>query len=115
MRKLSRLILAVILSACTATAEQHAAPPLASAAQIAEAEAEPFSPQWTAINQPFAPFNLIGNIYYVGANDVTSYLIVTPEGDILLDGGFAQTAPMIEAHIVALGFSIHDVKFLLNS
>jgi metallo-beta-lactamase class B len=67
------------------------------------------------MNQPVAPFHLIGNIYYVGASDITSYLIVTPDGDILLDGGFVQTAPQIEANILTLGFKLSDVKIILNS
>lgn len=67
------------------------------------------------MNQPVHPFHIIGNIYYVGASDVTSYLIVTPSGDILLDGGFAETAPQIEANVRTLGFKLADVKYLLNS
>lgn len=72
-------------------------------------------PQDRAMDRPVAPFHLIGNIYYVGASDVTSFLIVTPAGDILLDGGFVQTAPQIEANIRQLGFRLSDVKILLNS
>ena len=68
-----------------------------------------------AMNQPVQPFRIIGNIYYVGASDITSYLVVTPRGDILLDGGFAETAPQIEANIRTLGFKLTDVKILLNS
>lgn len=68
-----------------------------------------------SMNQPVVPFRIIGNVYYVGASDVTSYLIVTPAGDILLDGGFVETAPQIEANIHTLGFKLRDVKFLLNS
>jgi metallo-beta-lactamase class B len=68
-----------------------------------------------AMNQPIAPFHIIGNIYYIGASDVTSFLIVTPAGDILLDGGFVETAPQIEANIQKLGFKVTDVKYLLNS
>ena len=71
--------------------------------------------QSRAMNQPVAPFHIIGNIYYVGASDITSYLIVTPQGDILLDGGFVETAPQIEANIRTLGFKLADVKILLNS
>lgn len=66
-------------------------------------------------NTPVAPFRIIGNIYYVGASDVTSFLIVTPAGDIVLDGGLAQTAPQIEANVRTLGFKLNDVKILLNS
>jgi metallo-beta-lactamase class B len=67
------------------------------------------------MNQPVPPFRIIGNIYYVGASDITSYLIVTPAGDILLDGGFAETASQVEANIKTLGFKLSDVKFILNS
>ena len=66
-------------------------------------------------NTPVPAFRIIGNIYYVGASDVTSYLIVTPDGDILLDGGLAQTAPQIEANVKTLGFKLSSVKILLNS
>jgi metallo-beta-lactamase class B len=68
-----------------------------------------------SMNQPVEPFHIIGNIYYVGASDVTSYLIVTPTGDILLDGGFVESAPMIEANIQKLGFKLSDVKYILSS
>jgi metallo-beta-lactamase class B len=71
--------------------------------------------QFRAMNQPIAPFHVIGNIYYVGASDIGIYLIVTPAGDILLDGGFVETVPQIEANIPKLGFKLTDVKFILNS
>ena len=66
-------------------------------------------------NQPREPFRLIGNVYYVGASDITSFLITSSNGHILLDGGFAETAPMILANIKKLGFNPRDVKILLNS
>jgi metallo-beta-lactamase class B len=66
-------------------------------------------------NQPVEPFRIIGNIYYVGVSGVASYLITTPQGHILLDGGFAETAPIIEKNIAKLGFRVQDVKYLLNS
>jgi metallo-beta-lactamase class B len=71
--------------------------------------------QSRAMNQPVPPFHIIGDIYYVGASDITSYLVVTPAGDILLDGGFVETAPQIKANIRTLGFKLADVKILLNS
>lgn len=61
------------------------------------------------------PFRIAGNFYYVGANDVSSFLITGPEGDILIDGGYPGTAPMIIASIERLGFDIRDVKVILNS
>jgi metallo-beta-lactamase class B len=70
---------------------------------------------WRAMNQPVEPYRIAGNLYYVGASDIASYLIATPEGDILLDGGFVETAPMIEANLRKLGFKLEDVKILLSS
>ncbi len=66
-------------------------------------------------NRPVKPFRIIGNIYYVGAANVSSFYIKTPQGAILLDGGLPETAPVIEKSIAELGFSIKDVKILLNS
>jgi len=70
------------------------------------------TPEW---NQPVKPFRIIGNIYYVGASDVSSFLIATPRGHILLDSGFSETVPLIVEGIRQLGFKIEDVKFLINS
>jgi hypothetical protein len=66
-------------------------------------------------NQPVRPFRIIDSIYYVGAFDITSFLIVTSEGLILLDGGFVETAPQILANIRALGYDPGDIRMLLNS
>jgi metallo-beta-lactamase class B len=76
------------------------------------AQSDPVSRSW---NQPVEPFRIAGNVYYVGASDITSYLIATPKGHIVLDGGFEQTAPMILANIRKLGFRVEDVRILLNS
>lgn len=64
---------------------------------------------------PAEPFRIAGNLYYVGANDVASFLITGPEGHVLIDGGYPGTAPMIMASIAQLGFDIRDVRMLLNS
>lgn len=61
------------------------------------------------------PFRIAGNLYYVGANDVTSFLITSPQGHVLIDGGYPGTPPMIMASIKQLGFDIKDVKILLNT
>lgn len=66
-----------------------------------------------AMNQPVEPFKIIGNIYYVGASDVTAYLITTPNGHILIDAGFEETVPQIKANVVKLGFKLEDIKILL--
>jgi metallo-beta-lactamase class B len=76
------------------------------------AQADPTS---RSRNQPVEPFKLIGNIHYVGANEITSFLVTTPQGHILLDGGFVETVPQILANIRKLGFRPEDVKVLINS
>jgi metallo-beta-lactamase class B len=64
---------------------------------------------------PFPPRRLIGNIYYVGTNLISSFLIVSPAGHILLDTGDFEMLPQVEANIETLGFRTKDVKILLNS
>ncbi len=70
---------------------------------------------WRSWNQPVEPFRIVGNLYYVGASDIAAYLIATPEGHIVIDGGFVETAPLIRDSITALGFELGEVKILLNS
>ncbi len=72
----------------------------------------PAEPDW---NQPVEPFRIAGNVYYVGASDVTSYLITSPKGHILIDSGFRETVPLIQKNIVKLGFKVEDVRIILSS
>ncbi len=71
----------------------------------------PPTPEW---NQPVEPFRIAGNLYYVGASGVSSFLVTTPDGLILIDTGFRETVPLIEASIKKLGFRFEDVKLLLE-
>lgn len=64
---------------------------------------------------PFPPFHIAGNLYYVGSSDVTAFLLTGPDGHVLIDGGYPETAPLIVKSISELGFAISDVKILLNS
>lgn len=64
---------------------------------------------------PDEPFRIAGNLYYVGATGVTAFLLTGPEGHVLIDGGYPETAPLIMASIAKLGFHITDVKVLLNT
>ena len=68
--------------------------------------------EWT---RPAAPFRVIGNIHYVGTQDLASWLITSPEGHILIDSGVEQNAPLIAAGIRTLGFELRDVKWLLTT
>jgi metallo-beta-lactamase class B len=69
----------------------------------------------TAFNQPFAPFKVMGNIYFVGTAQLGSYLITTPEGNILINSDFESTVPQIRASVEKLGFKFTDTKILLGS
>jgi len=66
-------------------------------------------------NQRIEPFRIAGNLYYVGTNEMACFLITTPEGHIVIDGGFEETAPIILDNIRALGFRPADVRILLAS
>lgn len=65
-------------------------------------------------NRPVKPFRIIGNIYYVGATEVSAFLITSPQGHILLDSGFAETVPQIRENVKQLGFKLEDVRLLIN-
>lgn len=66
-------------------------------------------------NEAVRPFRIIGNVYYVGASDIAIYLIVTTDGLILLDGGYADMPQQVLRNIRALGFDPRQVRILLNS
>ncbi len=66
-------------------------------------------------NKSQTPFRLHGRSYYVGVRGLSSVLIQTSDGLILLDGGLPQSAPLIEANIRSLGFRVEDIKLILNS
>jgi metallo-beta-lactamase class B len=70
------------------------------------------NPKWM---EPFPPFRIAGNLYYVGSRDLASYLIATPEGNILINSSFEASVPMIKASIEKLGFKFSDTKILLIS
>lgn len=67
---------------------------------------------WTL---PFEPRRIVGNIYYVGSNLISSFLIVTPAGHILVDTGPIEMLAQVTANIEKLGFKPQEVKLLLNS
>jgi metallo-beta-lactamase class B len=88
---------------------------LASIFVVAASALAQSSPEWRAWNEPVKPLRVIGNVYYVGAKEVSSFLITTPAGHVLLDGGFAETAPLIAENLRQLGFRLEDVKLLIGS
>ena len=66
-------------------------------------------------NKAQAPFRIFGNTYFVGPRGLSSVLITSPQGHVLIDGALPQSAPMIARHIEQLGFKISDVKLILSS
>lgn len=70
------------------------------------------NPSWTT---PIAPFRIADNLYYVGSQDLASYLIVTSKGNILINTNLASSPPQIRASVEKLGFHWSDTKILLNS
>jgi len=70
------------------------------------------NPSWTT---PIAPFRIADDLYYVGSQDLASYLVVTPKGDILINANLATSPSQIRASVEALGFHWDDIKILLNS
>ena len=69
----------------------------------------------TTWNADQAPFRIFGNTYYVGVKGLSSVLVTSPQGHVLIDGGLPESAPKIIANIATLGFRIEDVKLILNS
>jgi metallo-beta-lactamase class B len=67
---------------------------------------------WNAAHEPFRVF---GNTYYVGVAGLSSVLIASDKGHILVDGGLPQSAPLIDASIRKLGFRTEDVHLIVNS
>ena len=63
----------------------------------------------------FPPHKIIGNIYYVGTRTLSSFLVVTPQGNILIDSTYERNIPTIEKSVMQLGFKFSDIKILLGS
>jgi len=70
------------------------------------------TPDWT---EPFPPHKIADNLYYVGSKGLASYLITTPQGNILINSSLEASVPLIRASIEKLGFKFSDTKILLIS
>jgi metallo-beta-lactamase class B len=70
------------------------------------------NPAWLT---PFPAFRIAGNLYYVGSQDLGSYLIATPSGLILINSSFEASVPLIRKSVESLGFRFSDIKILLIS
>jgi len=63
----------------------------------------------------FPPHKVIGNIYYVGTRTLSSFLVVTPQGNILINSTYERNVPAIQKSVEELGFKFSDIKILLGS
>jgi metallo-beta-lactamase class B len=70
------------------------------------------SPDWT---EPFPPFRIAGNLYYVGSKGLANYLITTPQGHILINSDLEASVPLIRASVEKLGFKFSNIRILLIS
>jgi len=70
------------------------------------------NPDWT---EPFPPFRIADNVYYVGSKGLANYLVTTPQGNILINSDLEANVPLIQASIEKLGFKFKDTKILLIS
>jgi len=70
------------------------------------------NPDWT---EPFPPFRIADNLYYVGSKGLANYLVTTPQGNILMNSDLQANVPLIQASIEKLGFKFKDTKILLIS
>jgi metallo-beta-lactamase class B len=78
-----------------------------------------YSPEWYqqfrgAYSAPMEPFRILANIHYVGAVNIASYLITTPEGHILIDTGTTTMHQGIVSNVTKLGFKPSDIKIMLS-
>jgi metallo-beta-lactamase class B len=70
------------------------------------------NPDWLT---PVKPYRIADNLYYVGSKDLASFLVTTPEGDILINSSLEESVPLIRRSVEELGFRFSDIKILLIS
>lgn len=70
------------------------------------------NPDWT---EPFPPFRIAENLYYVGSKGLANYLITTSQGHILINSDLEANVPLIRSSVEQLGFKLSDLKILLIS
>jgi metallo-beta-lactamase class B len=63
----------------------------------------------------FPPHKIAGNVYYVGTKTLASFLIVTPQGNILIDTTYERNVPTIQKSVEQLGFKFSDIKIVLGN
>ena len=122
--KLSRFAVAVLFVSALASLSLLAqapggrggAPPVVTAMATPEQLAQiPQIADRTLDRTGFPAHKIIGNLYYVGTMECSSFLFVTPAGNILINSNYEETLPLLKTAIESLGFKVEDTKILLAS
>jgi metallo-beta-lactamase class B len=101
---------------CLLAAALVAAPVIPAAPGVAPVPGRAWIEQlFAGLKAPVPPRRLVGDIYYVGTSGVSSFLITTPAGHILLDTGFEDTLPVVQRSVEELGFKLADIKVMISS
>ena len=114
----SLLVWLIIAFASIAAIGSAQAPAASDPLSIGGKNAEWFAGQGGRVDtdsEPQAPFKIMGNVYYVGANNISSILVTTPQGHVLLDTGTKKMTSVIFPNIVKLGFKPADIKIIMIS
>src|SRR5437667_12550790 len=82
---------------------------------LVSAQTSPLSPEQRAqfhgaYSEAAEPFRIVGNLYYVGAKNIASYLLTTPQGHIMIDTGKKEMGTVIRTNVEQLGFKLEDIK-----
>lgn len=107
-----RLLIMALLVFGLIADSAYAQPPLGTHANAAHHSSCANDPSWTA---PQKPFRIYGNTWHVGPRGLGVFLITASTGNVLIDGGVPENAPLIEANIRHLGIKLRDIKWILNS
>ena len=103
--RVSALLGALLVAAAIVSAQQ-------GPAQFSREWYQQFSGPYSV---PVEPFRIVGNIHYVGAANIASYLITTPQGHILIDTGMNEMHDVIKNSVAKLGFKTSDIRIMLSS
>jgi metallo-beta-lactamase class B len=66
-------------------------------------------------DKEFPAHKIVGNIYFVGSDTHSSFLITTPQGNLLVNTMYEKTVPWIKKSVESLGFRFEDIKIILGS
>ncbi|MBC8088830.1 MAG: subclass B3 metallo-beta-lactamase [Phycisphaerae bacterium] len=106
-----KILVTTLLAVVVITLPLHAQtePPAVTATRAIECAS---CAEW---NAPHKPFRLYGNSWFVGTHGLSAILLTSASGHVLIDAGLPESAPLIAANIVSLGFRVEDVKLIVNS